>query len=63
VLVAHNLRAELGGDAVHRAALAMTEVAEGRGRPTPDTDLLGREVQRHDRAGVTIFTAPGEQPR
>jgi hypothetical protein len=41
----------------------MTEVAEGRGRPTPDTDLLGREVQRHDRAGVTIFTAPGEQPR
>lgn len=63
VLVAHNLRAELDGDAVHRAALAMTEVAEGRTRPTPDTDLLGRGVRRHDLAGVTIFTAPGEQPR
>ncbi|MDT7663171.1 MAG: hypothetical protein QOD04_2727, partial [Pseudonocardiales bacterium] len=24
---------------------------------------LGRGVRRHDLAGVTIFTAPGEQPR
>jgi glyoxylase-like metal-dependent hydrolase (beta-lactamase superfamily II) len=62
VLVAHNLRAELDGDAVHRAALAMTSVAEGRGRPRPDTDLLDRPVRRHDLAGVTIFTAPGEDP-
>jgi glyoxylase-like metal-dependent hydrolase (beta-lactamase superfamily II) len=62
VLVAHNLRAELDGDAVHRAALAMAAVARGDTRPRPDTDLLDRPVCRHDLAGVSIFTAPVDAP-
>jgi len=60
VLVAHNLRAELDGDAVHRAALAMAAVAGGDTRPYLDADLLGRPVLRHDLAGVSIFTPPRE---
>jgi len=60
VLVAHNLRAELDGDAVHRAALAMAAVARGDTRPHQDADLLGRPVHRHDLAGVSIFTPPEE---
>jgi len=60
VLVAHNLRAVLDGDAVHRAATAMAAVAAGRTRPAPDTDLLDRPVCRHDLAGVSIFTEPAD---
>lgn len=57
VLVAHNLRCELGAEAVDRAAAAMAAVAAGRTRPVPARDPLDRPVLRHDHAGVTVLTA------
>ena len=62
VLVAHNLRAVLDADAVHRAAHAMAAVAGGRTAPYPDTDALDRPVARHDLTGVTILTEPEPEP-
>ncbi|MCU1657428.1 MAG: Zn-dependent hydrolase, glyoxylase [Pseudonocardiales bacterium] len=57
-LVAHNLRAELPGSFVTRAAANMAAVRDGRTTPYPATDLFGNAVCRHDFDDVAIFTRP-----
>jgi glyoxylase-like metal-dependent hydrolase (beta-lactamase superfamily II) len=56
VLVAHNLRHELPGDAVDRVAAAVRAVRSGRSVGRLGHDLLGGPACRHDVDGVVLLT-------
>ncbi|WP_154792749.1 MBL fold metallo-hydrolase [Occultella kanbiaonis] len=56
VLVAHNLRHELPGDAVERVAAAVRAVRSGSSVGRPGHDLLGGPACRHDVDGVVLLT-------
>lgn len=60
VLVAHNLRCELPGSAVQRAADAFARVRDGASRGQRSRDPFGNPVCRHDFDGFAVLAPPPE---